>query len=80
MAANKYKSFYLQDLESLIGRVAMDHMESPWQEDYDDVVNIAYYNEGIRDFAAILIANLEEEAEEDDRRDSEPTPEAASDT
>ena len=71
---NKYKSFYLADLEALIRVTALDIMAVPmihFEEDKPMDVNIrrnanvAIYNDGIRTLADALIEALSNEAEKE---------------
>ena len=70
---NKYHSFYLADLETKIREVAMAAMLQPGyfksehREDHIIVnANKAFYNDGIRAMAEMIILALEKEAEEKD--------------
>ena len=77
--ADKYKSFYLTDLVPLIEHCALDLMISPviaGKKQDGTIMNLteianqnsmnAMYNDGVRDFARVLIRELQGDGEVDD--------------
>ena len=72
---NRYHSFYLADLETKIREVAMAAMKKPCiyaehNGESKDILLVnhgkAFYNEGVRATAEMIILALEKEAEEKD--------------